>query len=55
MKRRVTKLARQMRRLEYTIEIKPVAVATAGIELPVWMFSRVDVAGSGSVSGLPNS
>ena len=35
MKRRVTKLARQMRRLGYTIEVKPVAVATAGIELPV--------------------
>jgi transposase len=28
MKRRVTKLARQMRRLGYTIEIKPVVVAT---------------------------
>jgi transposase len=28
MKRRVTKLARQMRRLGYTIEIKPVAVST---------------------------
>ena len=28
MKRRVTKLARQMRRLGYTIEVKPVAVAT---------------------------
>ena len=35
MKRRVTKLARQMQRLGYTIEVKPVAVATAGIELPV--------------------
>ena len=35
MKRRVTKLARQMRRLGYTIEVKPVAVATAGIELAV--------------------
>jgi hypothetical protein len=27
MKRRVTKVARQMRRLGYTIEVKPVAVA----------------------------
>jgi transposase len=35
MKRRVTKLARQMRRLGYTIEVKPVGVATAGIELRV--------------------
>jgi hypothetical protein len=35
MNRRVTKLARQMRRLGYTIEVKPVSVATAGKELPV--------------------
>jgi transposase len=30
MKRRVTRLARQMRRLGYTLELKPVVVATAG-------------------------
>ncbi len=30
MKRRVTKLARQMRRLGYSIELKPVVAATTG-------------------------
>jgi len=30
MKRRVTRLARQMRRLDYTLELKPVVVATTG-------------------------
>ena len=30
MKRRVTKLARQMRKLGYTLELKPVEVATTG-------------------------